>query len=323
MAVPSGLSNQIGIAEETVYGTYVAPTRFLEFISEGLTVEKRQLESRSTGSMFLKSGRVRHYIRGGGGQIELPFMNQGMGLLLKHALGAVATAHIGATAEYQHTFTPAADGGFGDFLTVQKGLADTGGTVRPFNYLGMKVTQWELQQAIDANLLFRLTFDGKTVETASALGVASYPAALTPLSFIDAVITIDTVETCIREFTLTGTRALDVARICLGNSKREPVANGEFVIGGTLGREFEGTAQYDDWIAGAEAALTATWQYGEVEPGGAPFGLTITIPSLFYTGETPQANGSEITLQNLPFKATDNGTDPVITLLYATTDLLP
>jgi hypothetical protein len=52
-------------------------------------------------------------------------MNKGMGLLLKHALGAVNTAHIGSTAEYEHTFTPAADGGAGDFLTVQKGLADT------------------------------------------------------------------------------------------------------------------------------------------------------------------------------------------------------
>lgn len=323
MPVASGLSSQIGIAEQVAYPTFVTPTRFLEFLSESLTVDKQMLESRSIGSMFLKSGRVRHYIRGGGGQIELPFMNQGMGLLLKHALGAVVTAQAGATAEYTHTFTPAADGGAGDFLTVQKGLADTTGTVRPFNYVGAKVASWELNQALDANLLFRLTFDAKTVQTSSGLAAASYPDELFPLSFIDAVLTIDGVEVCIREFTITGTRPMDTNRRCLGNTKREPVANGEFTITGTINREFEGTDQYDDWIAGTEAALTATWAFGEIGATGEPYQLVVTIPAVMYTGETPQANGSEITLQNLPFKALDNGDDPVITLVTHTSDVLP
>ena len=319
MAIPSGLSSQLGVAQQSDYQTYVAPTRFLEFLSESLTVDKRVLESRSIGSMFLKAGRVRHYIRGGGGQIELPFMNQGMGLLLKHALGGAAIAQVGSTDEWEQTFTPAADGGAGDFLTIQKGLADTSGTVRPFNYVGAKVTTWELSQAIDANLIFRLTFDAKTVQTSSGLAAASYPADLVPLSFIDAVLTIDGVEVCVREFTITGNRAMDVERICLGNTKREPVANGEFTITGQLTREFEGTAQYDAWIAGTPAALTATWEYGDTGDG-EPFGLAITIPAVYYTGETPTANGSDITMQNLPWKAMDNGTDPVITMVYSSTD---
>lgn len=320
MAIPSGLSSQIGVVGESVYGTFVTPTRFLEFLSESLTVDKQVLESRSIGSMFLKSGRARHYIKGGGGQIEIPFMNKGMGLLLKHALGGAAIAQVGATAQWLQTFTPAADGGAGDFLTVQKGLADTGGTVRPFNYVGSKVTVWELHQVIDANLLLRLTFDAKSVQTAGALATASYPADLTPLSFIDATLTIDDVAVCVREFTVTGTRAMNVDRRCLGNTKREPVANGEFTITGTILREFEGTEQYDAWIAGTPAALEVTYEYGDTGDG-EPFGLTITIPEVFYTGETPKANGSDITMQNLPFKALDNGTDPVITLLYSSTDV--
>jgi hypothetical protein len=84
-------------------------------------------------------------------------------------------------------------------------------------------------------------------------------------------------------------------------------------------REFEGLDQYNDWIAGTPAALTATWEYGDTGDG-QPFALEITIPHVIYTGETPQANGSEITLQNLPFKALDNGTDPVVTMVYSSTD---
>lgn len=323
MAIPSGLSNQLGIAEQTVYGTYVAPTRFLEYTSESLTVDKQVLRSRSIGDQFMRQGRTRHYIRGGGGQIEVPFMNKGMGLLLKHALGAVTTTHVGATAEYQHVFTPAADGGAGDFLTVQKGLADTGGTVRPFSYIGSKVLSWELVQALDANLMLRLTFDSQTVSTAQSLAVASYPSVLVPLSFIDAVLTVDAVEICAREFSVGGQRALDVNRRCLGNSKREPVANGEYEITGTLNREFEAMAQYDAWIAGTPGALVCTWEYGEVESGGAPFSLIVTLPEVEYTGDTPQSNGSEIVLQNLPFKALFNGTDPIISVQYNTTDTVP
>lgn len=323
MAIPSGLSSQLGIAQETVYGTYVAPTRFLEFESESLTVDKRMLPSRSIGHMFLKSGRHRHYVAGGGGGVELPFMNKSMGLILKHALGTVVTAQVGATAEYTHTFTPATDGGFGDFLTVQKGLADTGGTVRPFNYVGSKIVAWELRQAMDANLMLAVTFDAKTVQTSSGLAVVSYPTELVPLSFIDAVLTIDAAELCVRNFTVGMQRAMDVNRRCLGNSKREPVPNGEFVVSGTLEREFEAMDQYDDWIAGTEAALTATWEYGEIGATGNPFALVLTIPALVYTGETPTANGSEITLQNLPFQAVDDGTDPIIELVYHTSDTTP
>ena len=320
MAIPSGLSNQLGIAEEASYGTYQAPTRFFEFLSEGLQPDKRMLASRSAGDQFLRSGQHRHYIAGGGGPIELPFMNQGMGIWLKHMLGSIATAQVGATAEYTHTATPASDGGFGDYLTVQKGLAQTGGTVTPFNFLGSKITEWEFRQPLDDNLVLALTLDAKTVERTSALAAASYPASLVPLSFIDATLTIDGTETCVRELRVRGARAMNINRRCLGNSKREPIANGEFVIGGTLTREFEGTDQYDDWIAGTEAALVATWAYGEVESGGNPFKLVITLPAVVYTGEAPAANGSETVMQNLPSQAVYNGTDPIITIAYHTTD---
>lgn len=315
MSIPSGLSNQLGIAEESAYGTFVAPTRFLEFMSESLAPDKQVLPFRSMGSQFQKANSSRHYIRGGGGPIELPFMNQGMGLLLKHALGAVASAQVGATDYYAHTFTPAADGGAGDFLTVQKGLADTGGTVRPFNYVGSKITTWTLSQALDAYLLFRATIDAKTVQTSSGLATASYPDDLTPLAFVDAVFTIDTTEICINQFEITGTRALDVNRRCLGNTKREPVANGEYAITGVINREFEGMDQYDDWIAGTPGALVCTWTYGD-------FSLVVTLPVVEYTGDAPQSNGSEIVRQNLPFKALE-GDDPTIEIVYTTTDVTP
>lgn len=323
MAIPSGLSNQLGYAAQSDYVTVATVTRFLEFESESLAVDKRVLRTRPANRLHQPSNRSRHYIRGAGGQITIPFMNKGMGLLLKHALGGVATAQIGSTAEYQHTFAPAADGGYGDWLTFQKGLADNTGTVRPFNFIGGKVLAWELVQEIDANLMFRLTLDFKTAQTITTLAAASYPADIVPLAFIDAEFTVDTVATCVRSLRFGSQRSLDLERICLGNTKREPVANGEEAITGSFLREFEGTAQYDAWIAGTPGALVARWSYGEVEEGGEPFMLQATFPVVEYDGEMPQANGSEMNMQNLPFKALSNGTDPIIELVYATTDTTP
>lgn len=323
MAIPSGLSNQLGYAAQTDYNTVATVTRFLEYESHGLAVDKRVARTRPANRLHQPANRSRHYIRGGGGPVSIPFMNQGMGLLLKHALGAVATAQVGATAEYRHTFTPAADGGFGDWLTFQAALADNTGTVRPFNFIGSKFLSWRLVQAIDANLLFNFEIDAKTVETVTALATPSYPADLVPLSFIDAAITVDGVSTCVRSLEVGAQRSLDVERICLGNAKREPVPNGEEAITGTILREFEGMDQYNAWINGTPAELVATWAYGEVEEGGEPFLLQVTLPVIEYDGEMPQANGSEMVMQNLPFKALANGTDPIIELIYATTDTTP
>lgn len=322
MPVPSGLSNQLGYAAQGAYDTVATVTRFLEYESEGLDVDKRVLRTKPSNRLHQPANRSRHYIRGGGGPIVIPFMNVGMGLLLKHALGAVSTAHIGSTAEYQHTFTLASDGGYGDWLTFQKGLADNTGTVRPFNFIGGKVLSWEFVQEIDANLMFNLGLDFKTAQTITSLASASYPVDQTPLSFIDATITVDDVSTCIRSLRFGANRDLDVERICIGNVKREPVAKGEEAITGTILREFEGTAQYDAWINGTPAALEATWAYGEVEEDGEPFQLVVTIPVIEYDGEMPKSNGSEMNMQNLPFKALE-GADPIITILYATTDTTP
>jgi hypothetical protein len=160
------------------------------------------------------------------------------------------------------------------------------------------------------------------VQTITSLASASYPDDLTPLSFIDATITVDGVATCVRSLRVAGARDLDVDRICLGNVKNEPVAKGEEAITGSILREFEGTAQYDAWIAGAPAELVATWAFGEVEEDGEPFQLVITLPVIEYDGEMPKSNGSEMVMQNLPFKALE-GEDPIITIMYATTDTTP
>lgn len=323
MAIGSGLSAQVMIALEGSYGAATTPTQAIEFNECGLKFEPGTLESRGSGHLFLKDSRSRRYVRQAGGPLALDFMNQGMGKLLKLMFGSVSgPTQVLATAEYVQTHTPnTSGGGAGISAVIQHGIPTVGGTVTPFTFHGCKATAWELVQEVDQNLRLSLTIDAKPQsDRATALAAASYPAHLTPLAFLDATVTLGGASVDLKTLTLSHQRALAVDRRFLGNTKKEPIANGEWVYGGSFDKEFEDTDLYDAFVSGETAALVATWSYGEIGATGNPYLLVVTIPAIRYDGENPTVSGSDIAMQRVPFKAVDNGSDPVITAEYHTSD---
>lgn len=321
----TGLASQIGIAKETTWGTYVAPTTFLEFLSVGIKADVPKLLTRGIGNQFVKSGRARTYRKSIGGPLQLDFMNQGMGKLLLATLGTVVTAQVGATAEYTHTFTPDSVGLQGNSLTMQIGYPQTGSdTISAFSYTGGKITDFSFDSQVDQNLKFNTTWDFKNTEDlGQTLAVASYPANVTPLAFIDATLTVDGSSVSVRQAQVMGKRAMNLDRRFLGNAKKEALASGEFEITGQLDKEFEGTTEYTKFVNGTSASLTLTHAYGTIPTTAAPYQLVITVPYLEYTGGEPIINGSDVVNQQLPWKAFDNGTDPIITVVFHTSDTAP
>lgn len=314
MPIGSGLSSQVGLAQETAYGLFAAPSRFLEFLTEGITPDRPSLETRGIGDQFVRTSRRRAYIKSFGGQIEVDFMSSGMGILLKNMLGSIVTTGAGP---YTHTATPDAVGLQGLSLTVQVGKPQTSGLVVPFNYTGGKIHTWTLDQKLDQNLKLRFTPDFSNVgDLASALATASYPAVNSPLAFLDAVVLLDGVSGNVSECMVTGTRAMAMDRRYLGNQKLEPIANGEHAITGQISKEFEDTAIYGKFISGAIASLTMTHTYGAIV-------LVTTIPAIEYTGANPAISGSDLVRQTIPFKALKNATQPIITLALTCTDATP
>ena len=53
MAIGSGLGAQLGIVAESSYGTFLAPTRFVEFTKESLVLKKTTAQS-----MGIAAGRL-------------------------------------------------------------------------------------------------------------------------------------------------------------------------------------------------------------------------------------------------------------------------
>lgn len=323
MVIGSGLSAQMGMVAESTYGTFVAPTRFLEFVSEELKNNPGFVNTRSVGDQFQRSTRFRTFSKGAAGKIDFEVQNKGFGLLLQHALGSGSAAQVGGTTEYTHTLIPdVTTGGSGLMATVQIGRPDTGGTVRSFSYVGGKITEWTLKSELDKALMLSTVWDFQAEDVGQTLATQTLPSGCTPLIFIDASMTIDAGAVSVKALEVTGRKALDVDRRFHGaiTTKAQPIANGEYEVTGTLTLEFTSLTEYNKFVAGTLSKLVATWSYGTITGAANPYKLVLTIETLYYTGETPTVKDSGVLLLNLPFKAVYDGTNPLVKIVYSTSD---
>lgn len=323
MAIGSGLGSQFGFVEEVTYGMAVTVTRFLEIQSESVKNQTEYLFSRGTKDLVTRSSRYRAYSKGCGGDIEFEVMNKGFGKLFKQMFGASATAQVGGTTEYKHTFTPdLTSGKAGVMATMQFGRPSVDGTAQPFTYKGCKVTEWEFSSELDGPLMLKVTVDAQSETTGTALASASYPSDPASFIFIDGALTIDASTAYVKQATIAGKWSLDTDRRFLGaiTTKKEPIANGELEITGELVLEFGSLTEYAKFTAGTASALVLTWSFGTITDASNPYKIVMTLPVVVYTGETPTVESSEVLMQTLPFKALYNGTDAAWTLDYHTSD---
>lgn len=298
----SGIDAQFGFADESAYGTLTTPTKFLEFISESLKLEKERIESAG-----IKAGRrVLHRWNEGvqrvTGDVEIELAPEGTGTLLKHMFGGVAT--VGAADPYTHTFTPGDLNG--KSFTCQVGRPDVAGTIQPFTYTGCKIPEWELAFAVNEYLKLKTTVYGANETTATALATASYPTTYNPFTFAHGSLTVGGSELAVIEGTVAASNALATDRHRIRSTDpshpKEPLENGRREFTGSLTADFESLTQYNRFVNGTEAALVLTFEQS------ANRSLEITM-NVRFDGETPAVGGMELIEQTLPFKCTSATSD--------------
>lgn len=324
MPLRSGIAAQFGVAEETAWGTYTVPTRFLEFPSESmaLTIERIESQALRAGSRSMRSDRWAAGAKSAGGTVQFELADRGFGLILKHLLGSVAITTpdaVNAPTARDHTVTPGDLAGLS--LTMQVGRPDTAGVVHPFSYPGCKVASWELSNSVNGLLGLSANFDGADESTAQALAAVSYPATQGLLSYAGGLITVGGSSFDLQEFSLSGDNGLKTDRHHIRQSqlKKEQHVASWLDLTGTLSAEFDGLTAYNRFVNGTVASVTALWE-GATIATTFKYGLLVTLPAVRFDGATPNVSGPDILTQSLPFKALSNGTDPVATLRYRTTD---
>jgi hypothetical protein len=324
VAYRSGIDAQLGLAAETTWGTLATPSRFLEFVTESLKLDKARIESQGLrkGKRVQRSDQWAAGRVSVGGDIEFEVGNKGFGLIFKHLLGSVTTTTPG-TLTKKHSCQLGDPFGLG--LTIQMGRPNTGGTVDPFAYLGMKATSWELSNTVDEILMLKTTWDGSAEDTSTALASASAPAESENLYWTGGSVTVGGTELSLKDVSFTGDNGMKTDRHFIrsgATTKKEQLAASLVQLGGALTAEYEGLTNYNKFVNGTISTIVGTWAGSLIETG-QNYKVVVTAQNCRFDGDTPNVNGQDVLEQKLPFKILDDGTNPPILIDYYTTDAAP
>lgn len=340
MPVGSGLGGQLGFAEETVYGTRVTPNKFLYFNSEGIQQNVEYTESSALGGsnfVMLASRSVR-FRKGATGPVELEMQNKGMGVLLRHMHGTASAplTPAGGTLARFYRFN------LGDLftrsLTVQVGRPSTDGVVRPFDYVGGKITEWSLRTEVDGVAILSPTFDFQDEQTNQTLATPTFATGLQLFHWAGASLTLggtltvgtSTALTSVATGAATPIMNLEINRsnglktdryLIRGNTlKREPIQNEIGGLSGSFDAEFDDMTNYNRFVNGTVGVLQARWVCDTLIEGAIPFELRMTFPAVRFEGETPNVGGPDVLTHSLPWTALDDGVNGAVITEYVTTD---
>lgn len=338
MTYGSGLGATLGLNQEATVGTFTSSgMRWLPFKKEGLKKKKGITQSQALhGGLYELSSKRAYTTRTVDGAVDFELTDRQLGLLLKNMIGSSPTlTQEGSTAAWLQTHTPGDTEGMS--MCAQVGRPEVSGTVSPFSYNGLKITDWELAVALDQIGTLSCTFDGWDESTSQGYAAASFVTPTDVLHFAEATlllggtvsttggiasVTGSTAAATARSVSIKGSNPLNTKRFFLGSSgtKAEQLVNGFRKITGSAVIEFENlTDVYNAFAADTATALELQF-VGKTIAAGYQATLTVLIPNVFFDEGPPVVDGPEVLTQNASFTGLDDGTDPPIQFQYISLD---
>ncbi|MFD7791030.1 phage tail tube protein [Streptomyces sp. NPDC059759] len=315
MAIGSGLGAQLGISAESSYGTFVAPTKFVEFTKESLVLKKTTAQSAGIAAGRLLALDKRRVLtrREGSGSIDFEVTNKQMGLLLQSLMGtSVTPVQQVATAAYLQTHTLASSAG--KSLTIQKGVPLTSGTVTDKTFLGCKVTSGEFSCDAGGMLMGTFEVDAKDCDEGQTLAAASYPS-MSPFHFAQMGVKTGTygAETAldgIRKMSCKIERPMDVERYYAGQAglKKEPVENDQVKITGSIESDYVATTLDD--LHTSDGSTSLVWEFiGPLIASTYYETFRITLPAIRLDEGPPTVDGFGVVKPTFNYTGLYDGTN--------------
>lgn len=260
--------------------------------------------------------------RMGSGDIVMEVANKGFGRWFKHLLGGTATiAQQAATAAYLQTHTLGTLAG--KSMTVQKGIEEADGTVKPFTFHGCKILSGVFSITVDQILQLTVSLDAEDVDTSTGLASASYASGLKQFHFKQGTLKVagsSVASVLSAEVGITNNLKTD--RFYLGSAglKKEPQDNDFPEIAGTLSAEFiDQTVFYDRFVSDASVALVLEFVGDNIASTYDEL-VRITVPEIRFEGETPKVGGPDVVVMDVPWSGHYDGTNAGVKVEYMSTD---
>jgi hypothetical protein len=311
MALKHGYKSSVGIGNETTYGTAVAPSDWMEFLSETmkLDIEKRPAQGINTTAMhkkFLSLGRT----VAGDIQFEVN-PDDCIGMILKAFGGqSPVSAQVGTSAAYTHTFLGAndwvADGAAGCGLTVQVNRDSTS----IVDYTGCLPAQLSLTAAVGDALKATVSMVGQNAAAQGSPTSSSF-STLDPFIFHQGVVAKDAGGIDVVDFTINMNNNVNAGTFKLGQTYIKRPAKGMREISGTMTMHFEDVNIYNDFVANTSREIVLTFTHGSMASGATPYSLAITLGKCYFQNNpTPNVGSPDILTQTIPFMSIyDDATD--------------
>jgi hypothetical protein len=327
------VDHQLGVKNETVYGTPVTVDEFFEHLpGDPIAVETGRVESGSlrAGQTVQLADRFQPYTLGASGSRTLEVLTGGFDWWLQHMLGTLttetdepvegATSHIGTLGNL-----------FGKSFTWQENvpLGVAKQTNQAFTYGGGKINTWTLSCETEGVLTLEVEVVFANHTTATALATASYPTGLELLSWAYGRLSVGGVAVPVTSWSVSGNNNLKTDRHYIAGSgaspsfgRKEPVVNGFTEITAEFECDLTVLSLGNRCAATARSSTIATLEVvceGPAVIAGSTYpSVSIEIPALRFDEASLGSLGMEQSMQSLSGVGLDNGTDEPITITYVT-----
>ena len=327
MAVGSGLGSSLGFIKESVYGTYVAPTKFIPVTGAAIDDAPTRVQGQGlrNGSFGPLASHYAETAKSATASITTDLHTKTLGQLFEALMGSSASAQQAATAAYLQTFTLADT--LGKSLTVQTGNPYRTGTVRPHTLTGGKVTAAEFSCDSVGAATSTWTIDGQAFTDSQSLAAISYAADTQPpfhggqLAVKLGTYGAESSKTGIRGYSLSIARPHDTADYTAGAAglKAEPVQNGYTTISGSITADWLDKATFQDLARGTASTSLVIEHVGALIATTYYYTLRFTIPGVIFQPGAQSADGLGELTKSWAFDWAYDGTNqPKIE--YITTD---
>jgi hypothetical protein len=331
--IAGGLGGAVGIAAETTYGTFVAPTRALEVRSA--KIQEQPHIAQGTGLAYgrtvdLGSRRTPMWYDASG-DISLEFLNSGMALLLKNIMGSnAALTQISSTTAYQLSCAYGVPDNQ-NYLSIQNLVPDTAGGIHAESFHGCKITKASFSIDLQNPLMMDLSIDSQYKDETQTAFTPAYTASTAiftafGMQFKAGVKGAEVFVDGVRKFTLNIERMLKTDRIYVGGSfKDEPTTAGVTKISGSMDVDLLPTNKAVLWDLMHTQTAVPSIVAGFTGPliGSGIYNSLVLNPSNVFidSGGTPELDGPDIVTTTLNFTAlTDAANDNPLTAVLTTAD---
>lgn len=312
----TGINAQIGYAVEVTPGTFVAPTRFLEFVPP-LGLRPVPTQKKSAG---IRANRVMpHAVANGpytiGGPVKHELIAESIGTLLKAMIeGTPVTTGAGP---YTHVFDGSTDLAS---ISAQVGLPSLA-SVHPMSYSGLRATRWRIDVSPgDVYATLEVEWDGKLLDYdgTPALSAATYPT-MTRFLFTNATFNIAAAEVCVDNIHLEGTTGYaHEHKVCSTDAGSPNLFRADkAMVTGSVVTDLANLTQFGRLMTGAQTALSVVFN------AGASAQLTLA-GNVYYTGDASTIQGPGKTKETVAFEFLSGTSDAAaFTATLINTDSTP